>query len=644
MASVVDKNEILLNNVRYPVSQPPRKVLTSLFAPKITVGDTSPQAQQHVSTIAFDDFRGGIGIERGIDSSTADRCWFSDLTLRFKDHLILGPLSNELSPPSGTGNITTIHDYNNQLFITFGSALYELKAGLTYDSISTLAGSPTDVTTFRISGTLFIFWAANADGYSYSNNGTSTTNSDAFTPKFLAVWNDRLYGISEAGLLAYSANGTSWTNDAQLNLPYNSVTDLFVGRDVAGNPILYANTKQGLFVHDNTNTKFLESEVTFPFHPLGGQGTVKWRDAIYFPVGLGVYKYKVADTSTLTVVGPDRDHGLPIDKRGNIRKLVGTHNDLVALCDGTSGSEGLLFAGGANGSDGGFVGSDVIENTGTSTVLAFNELGYQVLWSGTSSEEVVTEAFVSTALRSSENDPEYRLWFSAGNKLYYQTLSKDIINPDQTTSFEFAETGTIQLPNFDADDITSDKLAIKLKIETQGCSSTETITPFFSIDDATASDGTISYTRFTDSSGSNISITSDGVTELDFFDSSNDPVGKTFKSIRFKMDYARGTTKTVSPAITRMEFSFRRKLEPKFGFQVTVNLMMPKGRKTYKGKTASQLQDNLTTAINSNELVEFTYKDNNASQTYYVDVAQVSGLELTGNDERFTKNITLLQV
>ena len=47
-------------------------------------------------------------------------------------------------------------------------------------------------------------------------------------------------------------------------------------------------------------------------------------------------------------------------------------------------------------------------------------------------------------------------------------------------SAEFAETGSIQLPNFDADDITSDKLAIKLKIETQGCTSTETITPFFS--------------------------------------------------------------------------------------------------------------------------------------------------------------------
>ena len=72
--------------------------------------------------------------------------------------------------------------------------------------------------------------------------------------------------------------------------------------------------------------------------------------------------------------------------------------------------------------------------------------------------------------------------------------------------------------------------------------------------------------------------------------------------------------------------------------------MMPKGRRTYKGKTSKQMQDNLTTAINSNELVEFTYKDSDTSRTYYVDVAQVSGLELTGTDERFNKQITLLQV
>jgi hypothetical protein len=299
---------------------------------------------------------------------------------------------------------------------------------------------------------------------------------------------------------------------------------------------------------------------------------------------------------------------------------------------------------GANGSKGGFAGSEVIENSGNSSVLAFNELGYQVLWKGTSSQDVATEAFVSTALQSSANDPEYRLWFSAGNTLYYQDLSKDIINPDQTTSFNFAASGLIELPNFDADDITSDKLAIKMKVETQGCSSTETITPYYSIDDATASDGTISYTQFTDTDGDAVSITSNGVTELTFYDSSNNATGKTFKSIRFKMAYARGSTTTVSPAITRMEFSFRRKLTPKFGWQVGVNLMMPKGRKTYKGKTSKQMQDNLTTAINSNELVEFTYKDNDSSRTYYVDVAQVSGLELTGTDERFSKQITLLQV
>ena len=63
VGAVVDHNEIFLNSVRYPIKGPPRKVLTSLFAPKITVGETTPTSQQHVSTIAWSDFRGGIGVE-----------------------------------------------------------------------------------------------------------------------------------------------------------------------------------------------------------------------------------------------------------------------------------------------------------------------------------------------------------------------------------------------------------------------------------------------------------------------------------------------------------------------------------------------------------------------------------------------------
>ena len=41
MSSVLSEKEILLNGIRYPITVPVRKTLTSIFAPKITIGDTT---------------------------------------------------------------------------------------------------------------------------------------------------------------------------------------------------------------------------------------------------------------------------------------------------------------------------------------------------------------------------------------------------------------------------------------------------------------------------------------------------------------------------------------------------------------------------------------------------------------------------
>ena len=40
MASVIGKNEILLNSERYSISGPVRKTLVSIAAPRFTIGDT----------------------------------------------------------------------------------------------------------------------------------------------------------------------------------------------------------------------------------------------------------------------------------------------------------------------------------------------------------------------------------------------------------------------------------------------------------------------------------------------------------------------------------------------------------------------------------------------------------------------------
>ena len=59
MASVLSEKEILLNGIRYPITVPVRKTLTSIYAPKITIGDVTRDSEQRASSVAFNDFRGG---------------------------------------------------------------------------------------------------------------------------------------------------------------------------------------------------------------------------------------------------------------------------------------------------------------------------------------------------------------------------------------------------------------------------------------------------------------------------------------------------------------------------------------------------------------------------------------------------------
>ena len=119
VGSVIDKNEILLNGHRFPVKSPPRRVLTSLFAPKISIGQTDQTAAQHISTLAFNDFRGGIGIERGVDAATVDRAWFATTQLRFKEHVVLPALVTETAASGESGSVNTIEDLNNELYAAF---------------------------------------------------------------------------------------------------------------------------------------------------------------------------------------------------------------------------------------------------------------------------------------------------------------------------------------------------------------------------------------------------------------------------------------------------------------------------------------------------------------------------------------------
>ena len=134
-------------------------------------------------------------------------------------------------------------------------------------------------------------------------------------------------------------------------------------------------------------------------------------------------------------------------------------------------------------------------------------------------------------------------------------------------------------------------------------------------------------------------ITADGVTTYDFPNSTT-PTGKTFRAIRFKIQGVRGSTIFRSPDMVSLTFEYRKKLPALWGHTVEVDMT-----NDYGGRTSKALRAALLSAIESNTLVEFTFRDDTGNtRNFYVDIASASGVEQTGIDERGKSTLLLVEV
>lgn len=628
---VINKNEVFLNGKYYPISEPVRQVLASIYPAKVTIGDTTRDSQLRTSVISWSDFRGGIGVDSMEGAKDVDRAWFSTCTLRYKKHLVL-----PAKPSEGQGNtaaigetIDVIQEFNENLYCIYSNRkIFQFLSGNDGFSAAVqhsgddyvLPGIASDAIEVRMGGNLY-FVIATGVGYSYSNNLTTWTD-DATNAQYLAFWNDKLWGIDSTGQLWYASSLGTEVNDAKLPLPDDHVTDLFVARNSSGDPILYAMTKKGLYAHDSTNALWVETQLALPFHKENGKGSVRWRDSVYIPAGLGIYKYiNGTNSAVVSIMGPDKDDGLPKEYRGTIRELLGTHNDLIALVDGTlaPGTRDLFTAEETNGS------SVIDDSTGVSSILGYNDMGWEVKWASDTAGQAITAGYVTDVGSSLSTTKGYRIYWAhtvGGNgTLYYMQLQSDVINPNEIVDYSYAGSGILETPWYNADQSEVDKLAIKLKVETGDCTATQTIKVEYAID------GTASYTTMG-------TITTNGTTPYSF--GSN--IGTTFRSIRFKITLG-SSDRLLSPDLLSLTLEWRKKLETKFGW--SVNLDISKG---YKGTSPKAMRSNILTAIETNTLLEFTFKDDSTTaRNYYVDVIQAQGIDHTAYDERGNTTLVLAE-
>ena len=120
---VVKKNEVYLNGNYYPITQPVKQVLASIYPAKVTIGDTTRDSQLRASVVSWSDFRGGIGVENMEGSSDMDRAWFSTCSLRYKKHLVLAgkPSDGESNSNASAETIDLIQEFDGDLYCIFSN-------------------------------------------------------------------------------------------------------------------------------------------------------------------------------------------------------------------------------------------------------------------------------------------------------------------------------------------------------------------------------------------------------------------------------------------------------------------------------------------------------------------------------------------
>ena len=648
--SVVEANEVYLGGVYYPITRPVRSTLASIYPAKIVIGDTTKDSQLRTSIIAWSDWRGGIGVNRMDGAGDVNRAWYSTCQLRYKNHLVLPGLVTESDSPSHgltDGFIGALNTYGEEVYAAWNGSVSQDAQIFKYNNTGDSWGSALDTTPDRVTdsvvftnsgGTSYLVFAhydSNGSGYTYYDGSTWEAN-DSKDTQFLTVWDERLWGISYTGQLWHSTTIGTEVDDAMLPLPDGSVTKLFVARNAMGIPIIYAATTRGLFAHNADNAMWEATQMDFPVHPDNGSGTITWRDSVYIPSGNGIYKYiNGNNAAVITVVGPDRDDGLPSDRRGAIRKMAGSHNELLVGVDAdaapaTVSSTSIPFQWISHH------GATVIDpTTGYSTILGYNDMGWEVKWQSSSAGKGFDALHVSDAYG------EYRVWWGHNNIVHFMDIPKDIINPSEVSDFSYALEGVHETPWFNAGQSEVKKLALNLRIEAQDLTTTEKIKVEYATDYAesyTTAVGTLDSTVMAAQIGGD---GSSGTYTYTFGSSA----GVAFRAIKFRLTLNRSTATTTglekfnTPDVVSLTLGWRRKIEPKWGHTVEVDL-----NNTYKGNVPKDLRSNLISAIESDTLVEFTFRDDSGgTRNYYVDVVAAQGIEFTGYDERGSTTIQVVE-
>lgn len=618
---VIAQGEVSLNGVRYPIakakdsSQRVQTIPASIYPEKTIIGDYTRESNPRLSSMTWSDFRGGLGIDTMEGQQEVDRYWSGYLWTRHKGQVTLPALATQtdaVGTPAGAGSQRLI-DLKGSMYVTFYDTDYRAfkfdGSGGWGNSVHTLPSATNQTLNIYMNGKEWAIFACTANWVRFDGSTWENETDDAW---LVAFWDDRLWKITQAGVLSYTLDITlattpTWTDDAQIPLTnQGQPQSLFTGPSASGEEILYCTTEEGLFAHDAANARWVRTGLTWPYYLRAGNEARTWRGRIYIPVGMAMYEYTPGETAVVRVMGPDRDDGLASTYFIlTMDSMAGSHNDLLV-----SGRAGVYSI------------------AAYPSIHAWDGRAWMLVWQDATTQSGSVDTF---SLVASYSHSTHRLWWIHNERIYYMPLEAGVRNPKQGATFTYAASSALtalKTPWFHAGQRDVDKLAVRMKVETKDCTADQKVTISYALN---YNDG--SYTAWS-------AITSDGVSTLQF-PTSGDAVGVAFRAIRFKVALARGDTNTTSPIMVALTLEYDKKLSYKEGFQVLLDL----NGSSSKGNTAAELRSALQTAKEATTLVEFTFRDDTGNtRNYFVRVQPGPGEQSTGHDEAGVELVTVLEV
>lgn len=628
---VIREDEVMLYGQRFPITGQIRRTAVTPFAPKFVIGDYTRDDQIIASSWILSSFAGGLGVQHANLPRDADRFRYSTLETRYRE-LTLG--AKVYVAGSLTGAAKLLIEYAEQLYVVIDSNVYRWSEGEgEFDYIKTLAGTPTASAVYQ--GELYILTTEGLYRYSsISNIWKNYVTGYVPSGYAMAEWDGKLFRLGldnkmywtidpdqdNNGVSAYDPDTidpttNDWEVSGTLHLPPGYCRQLIVYFDLTGEPALHAVTRGGVYGYDFAAHKFFETPLTYPVTDSAGYGAAVFRGELLVPAGKTIYKY---NGSTIQVVSPSKDEGLPQELQGDILQVVPGHAFFYAVLAQVTTIQNQPTLGPFFDPSNPLDPYVMDEAVSFGSVLASPGAAWHLVFN-----EQVGPTMGAALVASIEGT--FRLWISSEEGIYYIPLDTGLHNPLQNPVATFKPTGFIETGWADLGWTEVRKLALELSLVAEA-SPTEIIRVYAGWDDNEAWELVAT-------------LTESGHHQFNIGDIS----GRVFRNVRFRIEMESTTSDRRTPILRQMVFAFMRRPPMLWGWEV--NLQFTKD--LHAGKTHEELLNILQyIAEYTKQAGEFIYRDRitGGVRRNRVVIGNIQGAEMPGDDAKARYTVSLIQL